>query len=147
MACSWWGHLPHYLDCLHIDMVKVLQLSMILVHPTGCPKVTVGTFTEDNSVIDRVNAKSFEPLIVHTTGIFSTYDTPWCTQNHPGFCWKQFHNLKNAETRCALLAATLPASLAASLGCSVADCGFSNCQDCLECACSSADRRWSTGMG
>ena len=98
---------------------------------TGCPKVSVGTFTEDNSVIDRVNAKSFQPPIVHTTGIFLTYDTPWCAQNHPGFCWKQFHNLKNAETRCALLAATLPASLAASLGCSVADCGFSNCQDCF----------------
>ena len=106
---------------------------MIIIHytHTGCPKVSVGTFTEDNSVIDCVNAKSFKPPIVHTTGIFLTYDTPWCAQNHPGFCWKQFHNLKNAETRCALLAATLPASLAALLGCHVADCGFSNCQDCF----------------
>ena len=37
---------------------------------TGCPKVSVGTFTEDNSVIDCVNTKSFEPPIVQTTGIF-----------------------------------------------------------------------------
>ena len=32
-------------------------------YTTGCPKVSVGTFTEDNSVIDRVNAKSFESPI------------------------------------------------------------------------------------
>ena len=57
---------------------------------TGCPKVSVTTFTEDNSAVYCEIVKSFEPPIVHMTGIFLTYNTPLCAKNHPGLCWKQF---------------------------------------------------------
>ena len=88
-----WGVLPSNVQSLHSSAQSctflIIKVDSFIKH-TGCPKVSVCTFGEDNSVIDCMSAKPFEPPIMHSTGIFLTYDTPLSAQNHPGLCWKQF---------------------------------------------------------
>ena len=71
---------------------RINEFGGLSLDPTGCPKVSVTTFTEDYSVIYQVIAKSFEKPIVHTTGIF--FDI-WHTTVRPKSPWFMLETVLN----------------------------------------------------
>ena len=57
---------------------------------TGCPKVSVSTWTGDSFDIVALWAKSFQPPIEQGAGIFFMYGMPTYTHFYSSCGWKQF---------------------------------------------------------